>query len=252
MELRRRSRSRQNHDVIITELWRFPVKSMQGERCERAAVASAGLVGDRRYAIVDRASGLGLTARRVPELLGASARLVDDELEITLPDGSTLGADSSDALSKWLGRDVELVDARAASGGNTYEYPTDLGTEQNWVSYDGPGAAFHDSGAWRVSMVSLATLRDWDRRRFRANVLLDGDGEDAFVGRDVQLGSAVVHVQSQIPRCVMVTRPQPGGLDRDLEVLKTINAERAACLAVGGTVKTTGEIAVGDEVRAVE
>lgn len=236
---------------MITELWRFPVKSMQGERCERAAVASAGLVGDRRYAIVDRASGLGLTARRVPELLTASARLVDDELEMTLPDGSTLGADSdsSQVLSKWLGRDVELVDARTASGGNTYEFPTDLGTEQDWVSYDGPGTAFHDSGNWRVSMVSAATLRDWDRRRFRANVLLDGDGEDAFVGHDVQLGSAVLYVQSQIPRCVMVTRPQPGGIARDLDVLKTINAERASLLAIGATVKTPGEIAIGDEVR---
>jgi hypothetical protein len=48
-----------------------------------------------------------------------------------------------------------------------------------------------------------------------------------------------------------VTRPQPGGIDRDLDVLKTINAERASMLAVGGTVKTPGEISVGDEVRAV-
>src|SRR5437868_8812639 len=99
---------------------------MQGEQLDRSTVASAGLVGDRRYAIVDRASGLGLTARRVPELLMASARLIDDELEVTLPDGATVGADSSDALSKWLGRDVDLVDGRAVDGGNTYECPTDV------------------------------------------------------------------------------------------------------------------------------
>jgi uncharacterized protein len=232
----------------IAELWRYPVKSMQGEQLDRSHVASAGLVGDRRFAIVDRDSGLGLTARRVPELLMASARLVDDELEITLPDGSTLGADASDALSKWLGRDVELVDARASDGGNTYECPTDLGTEQDWYSYDGPGSAFHDAGIWRVSMISTATLRDWDRRRFRANLLLDGEHEDDLVGHDVAVGSAVVYVQTKIPRCVMVTRPQPGGIERDLDVLKTINAELEACIAVGGTVTTPGEIAVGDEL----
>jgi uncharacterized protein YcbX len=234
----------------VAELWRFPVKSMLGEQLDRSHVASAGLVGDRRYSIVDGVSGLGLTARRVPELLTAAARLVDDELEITLPDGSTLGADASDALSKWLGRDVKLVDARSSDGGYTYEYPTDLGTEQNWVSYDGAGAAFHDSGMWRVSMISTATLRDWDRRRFRANVLLDGAGEDDFVGHEVELGGAVVRVQTKIPRCVMVTRPQSGGIERDLDVLKTINAELESCIAVGGTVTTPGEVAVGDEVRA--
>ena len=181
----------------------------------------------------------------------ASARLVDDELEITLPGGDVVGADASDALSKWLARDVELVDARTRDGGNTYECPTDLGTEQDWYSYDGPGSAFHDAGIWRVSIISRATLRDWDRRRFRANVLLDGEGEDELVGREISLGSAVVHVQTKIPRCVMVTRPQPGGIERDLTVLETINDERESCIAVGGTVKTPGEIAVGDELRVI-
>ena len=99
-------------------------------------------------------------------------------------------------------------------------------------------------------MISTATLRDWDRRRFRANVLLDGEGEDELVGREVAIGSATVRVQTRIPRCVMVTRPQPGGIERDLDVLKTINAELESCIAVGGTVTTPGEISIGDEVRA--
>jgi uncharacterized protein YcbX len=233
----------------VVELWRYPVKSLQGERLDRAAVVSAGLVGDRRFAIVDVASGLGLTARRVPELLMASARLIDDALEITLPDGSV--AKDDDALSAWIGRPVTLRDARESTDGNSYECPTDLGTEQDWFTYEGPGAAFHDSGIWRVSMISTGTIGEWDPRRFRANVLLAGEGEDAWVGADVQLGSAVVQVQTPIPRCVTVTRPQPGGIERDLEVLKTINAERSSCLAIGATVKTTGEVGVGDEVDAV-
>jgi uncharacterized protein YcbX len=234
--------------VRVAELWRYPVKSLQGERLHRAAIVSAGIVGDRRFAIVDVESGLGLTARRVPQLLMASARLVDDAVEITLPNGSV--ANDDDALSAWIGRRVTLRDAREQSGGNTYECPTDLGTERDWFSFDGPGAAFHDAGIWRVSMISTGTIGEWDRRRFRSNVVLDGDGEDAWIGADVQLGSAAVHVESPIPRCVMVTRPQPGGIERDLDVLRTINAQRSSCIAIGATVKSPGEVCVGDDATA--
>ena len=74
----------------VAELWRFPVKSLQGEQLGSATVTGAGIVGDRAFAIFDVATGLGLTARRIPELLDASARVVDDGAppEITLPDGS--------------------------------------------------------------------------------------------------------------------------------------------------------------------
>jgi hypothetical protein len=47
----------------------------------------------------------------------------------------------------------------------------------------------------------------------------------------------------------MVTRPQPGGLDRDLGVLRTINADRQGCAAVGASVRTPGRVRVGDELR---
>jgi len=61
--------------VQIVELWRYPVKSLQGERLDAVAVTADGLEGDRQFAIYDLDSGLGLTGRRVPELLFASARM---------------------------------------------------------------------------------------------------------------------------------------------------------------------------------
>src|SRR5262245_8686596 len=91
----------------VLELWRYPVKSLQGERLDSVAVTADGLDGDRRFAIYDLESGLGLTARRVPELLFASARLrADGGVDITLPDGSLARDDG--ALSAWLGRRVAL------------------------------------------------------------------------------------------------------------------------------------------------
>src|SRR2546423_15339734 len=87
----------------VSELWRYPVKSLQGEQVDSVAVTADGLDGDRRFAIYDVETGFGLTARRVPELLFASARLREDgSAEITLPDGSI--PQSDDELSEWLGR----------------------------------------------------------------------------------------------------------------------------------------------------
>jgi uncharacterized protein YcbX len=231
----------------VAELWRFPVKSLGGERLDAADIESEGISGDRRYALFDMQTGFGLTARRVPELLFASARLVDHSVEITLPDGSV--ARDNATLSAWLGRRVELRDASFA-GTRTFEVPLDIDTEaeESWVTWNGPRGPFHDSPRHRVSLLSRATIGDWDARRFRANVVLDGEGEDDFVGSQITIGSARLDVLKQIDRCVMVTRPQPGGIQRDLDVLKTINDERAGNLAVGAVVLEPGALAVGDEV----
>jgi uncharacterized protein YcbX len=235
----------------VTEIWRFPVKSMGGETLLDAEVTSLGIAGDRGWSLYDLATGTTLTARRTPELLFASARLVADDLAITLPDGSEIGGDGSAQLSAWLGRDVEL---RAAGehnldAGGLYEVPLDAENDSEWVSWTGPGGAFHDSMSTRLSLVSTATLGDWDRRRFRTNVIVDESGEDEFVGQRISIGDVTLDVTKQVDRCVMVSRPQPG-LERDLQVLKTINAERSTFLAVGCLVAEAGVIALGDEVRA--
>lgn len=231
----------------VAELWRFPVKSLQGERLETAALGSEGIPGDRGWAIFDTATGLGLTGRREPALLFGAARLTPGgELEITLPDG-TIAADDA-ALSAWLGRPVELR-ASGAPGERTYENPVDAEHEDTspWHAFRGPqGGPFHDSA--RLSLVSTATLGAWDRRRFRANVVLEGAGEDDLVGARVRLGDATLDVVDRMGRCVMTTRPQPGGIERDLDVLRTIARERDACLAVAALVREAGAVRVGDRL----
>jgi uncharacterized protein len=230
--------------VRVVELWRYPVKSVGGERLDRAELTDAGLAGDRGWGLADPSTGTVLTARREPRLLFASARLDGpDDVVLTLPDGTETADDAT--LSAWLGRPVELT--RAGEQGGTYEVPLDFERDEQWVSWQGPGHAWHDSASARVSLVSTGTLDSWDRRRFRANVILDGAGEDDLVGHEANLGTARLSVTKRIDRCVIVTRPQPG-LERDLDVLRTIKAQRDTCLAVGALVTRTGAVAVGDSL----
>jgi uncharacterized protein YcbX len=233
--------------VRVAELWRFPVKSLQGERLEAAEITREGIAGDRGWAIFDLESGFGLTGRREPALLFASARLAGDGVEITLPDGSPARDDA--ALSAWLGRPVALR-AVADDGERAYENPADFEHEQAWPwrRFMGPQTGpFHDSA--RLSLVSTATLGAWDRRRFRANVVLDGAGEDDLVGARVRLGGAVLDVVERMGRCVMTTRAQPGGIERDLSVLRTLARERDARLAVAALVREPGAVQAGDALE---
>ena len=235
----------------VAELWRYPVKSMQGERVAATDVGRDGVAGDRQWAIFDSTTGFGLTARRLPALLLASARLRGDEeeVEITLPDG-TIAADDA-ALSAWLGRPVALHRTDEVRTTRRYEIPDDIETEsaQSWRPFEGTEHAFHDT--FTITLLSATTINSYPMRRFRPNVVLDGAGEDGLVGSTVRIGNAVVRVTDQVRRCVMVTRPQPGGIDLDRDVLRWIHRERGGLLAVGGPVVATGLVSVGDEITRV-
>ena len=241
--------------VTVCRITRFPVKSMGGERLQEARVTDLGITGDRAFGLRDLGTGKVLTARRTPALLFASARWSEEDggrAHITLPDRTVVTSDQPDRdeiLSTWLGRSVRLE--RAGVEGETYESPQDAENDADWASWQGPGGAWHDSTRSRVSLVGAATLREWDERRFRTNLLLEGSesgAEDDWVAGSLSVGAEVVlDVRKRIDRCVMVTRPLPE-LERDLDVLRTINSERERCLAIGATVSTGGLIRVGDPV----
>jgi len=239
----------------VLELWRYPVKSLQGEQLSEAAIGPEGIAGDRQWALFDLDTGFGLTARRVPDLLFAAGRLrPGGGVEVVLPDGTVTQDDAE--ISAWLGRRVTLRAAGSASGRPRYESPDDDLAEgeasdgrsrtARWHDWQGAPGAFHDNADGRVSLVTTGTLGDWDRRRFRSNILLDGAGEGGLAGSQVRIGEAVLDINDPIPRCVMVTRPQPGGIERDTSVLKTIHRERGGNLAIAALVHRPGRVRTGD------
>jgi MOSC domain-containing protein len=233
----------------VTRLWRYPVKSMQGERLEEAVIGDRGITGDRQWAVIALETGKALTARREPRLLYAFARLAGaDNVEVVLADGRVTASDTE--LSAWLGYDVELRRANIEERG-TYEIAEDFEHEEtsDWISWNGPRGSFHDNNRTQVSIATEASFEGWDERRFRFNVIVDGTAETELIGRKLRLGDAVVDVVKSIGRCVITTRPQPGGIERDLDVLRTINARSDGQLGIGSLVITGGKVALGDELE---
>ncbi len=246
----------------VAQLWRYPVKSLAGQRVDRIDVDELGLRGDRQWGLVDLETGLVLTARRVPELLfaepavGAEPPVGDDStairrvesMAIRLPDGRVTADDAE--LSAWLGRQVALRRPAPDERGWYEIAENDDRPEGDWIRWHGPKGVFHDSTRTRISIIGEDALGDWDVRRFRPNVVIAGGDERALVGHDVRIGSVAVRVAKEIDRCVIVTRPQPG-IERDKSVLVRVHTERGGNLGVGALVRGPGTIAVGDAVEVV-
>jgi uncharacterized protein len=237
----------------IEQLWRYPVKSMQGESLPSVTVDEWGLIGDRQWAVIDLETGLALTARREPRLLFAEAYLSeDDAVYISLPTGvviSSVAAIAADAaLSEWLGYSVALQ--RAGDAPATYEIAANFEDEEKseWLQWQGPAGTFHDSTKTRVSFASSESMREWDHRRFRINVIVSGSLSYSLTEGTLAAGDASFAIRKPIDRCVITTRAQPGGVERDLSVLKTIIAEMNNELGLATMVESSGTLSVGDEV----
>lgn len=102
----------------VKEIWRYPVKSMAGERLQLSSIDPGGLPGDRSWAVRDEKRGGIRGAKKIPDLMRCHARFVEPPTrerpgvpEITLTDGSRLRADALDAaarVSAAVGADVTL------------------------------------------------------------------------------------------------------------------------------------------------
>lgn len=254
-----RSGSPEGVIVELVSVWRYPVKSLQGEPLESARVEDDGLLGDRRWGIRDLHTGRVLTARRRPELLRAAASDDDGLPLITLPDGRVArgpGKDTDRMLSEWLQNSVTLAASVSSDPGRAEFFADATDDTSQAIEWTMPASRFVDAAPLLV--LTTASLRageslhpngDWDPRRFRPNLLLDLDGEgwveDAWVGQRLQVGTATLAPVERCVRCTMVTRPQPG-LEADVDVFRTLARHHGARFGVWTEVLTPGRLSVGD------
>jgi uncharacterized protein YcbX len=226
----------------IAGLWRYPVKSMLGERHESLLLEHRGVVGDRLYAVRDEAGnfGSGKTTRRFRLMRGLylfRAHSDDDMPVITFLDGSMLRGDDPAIharLSEALGVNVEL---RREADISHFD--------------DGP-----------IHLVTTASLRalglllaqdETDARRLRPNIVIETDGEgfqeDNWEGRDILLGDTVrLRVTKQTERCVMVNFAWDE-LREEPRALRALAQTHDACIGVYADVLTPGILRKDNPVR---
>ena len=211
----------------VLELWRYPVKSMRGERVSEAELMKSGMRGDRHIVVASRAGDRLLTARTHPGLLGIQASL-NSEGEVTV-DGHVWHSPAAQKLaSKAAGEAVQLVNARDDT--SRFDILPLL------VATDG---AIGDMGI--------------DSRRLRPNIIVggvDGQAERSWPGRGLQSGDVLIDVAQLRMRCVMTTF-DPDTLEQDLSVLKNIVRKAGGKLALDCAVRSAGVLRIGDPVELV-
>lgn len=228
----------------VERIWRYPVKSMLGERLPAAEVEPRGLVGDRRYAVRDADGRLGSGKsnsrfRKFAALLASTARYGPDGVVVlTLPDGRTVRADEDrvhQELSAALGRDGVRLAAEAEVS-HFDASPVHLVTTA--------------SLGWLADAVPAVTV---DERRLRPNLLIRtgqraGTVEDAWVGRPLRVGDRVrLRVTDRTERCVMANAAQPG-LEHRGEILKAVADGNDLTLGIYAEVLAGGTVRLGDPV----
>ena len=226
----------------VALLARYPVKSMRGERLDRAELHSQGIAGDRDWAVYTPDGGIGSGKssrrfRRVDGLLGYRATL-DDASAGAVP------LIESPAGERWRADDPQAAERLSVQLGRP-------------LRVDREGEVPHKDVS-PLHLVSTAALRAVERLlgepvdvdRFRPNLLLEvpgtGFAEDDWTGRELRLGEDVVlRLGAGMPRCVMVDMAQ-GPLDPDGRILKLLASEHELLLGVMAEVVRPGTVRVGD------
>ena len=211
--------------MTITELWRYPVKTMAGEPLQRVDIGPLGITGDRVVHVQD-ARGRVVTSRSHPRFLSHHG---------------SVGLNGA-----------VLVDHRP------WDRP-DVAADV--VAIAGPGATLvRDEGPERFDVLPLLVATDGaiaafghDARRLRPNIVIggvEGLSEGEWPGSCLRIGRVLIGVQDLRLRCIM-TSYDPDTLVQDKDITRSIYRRFDGKLALNCFVIESGEIAVGDEVQLV-
>jgi len=231
----------------VEAIYRYPVKSMRGERLEVATLGWHGLDGDRRLALrrMDDPSGFPwLTASKLPDLL-LFAPLRSEEgaqgdlpARVRTPDGEELPI---------LGEDLAL------EVGRRHGAPVQMMQLKHGI--------FDEAS---ISVITLDTVseigrlagRSPDLRRFRPNIVIRSlravpFQEDEWVGGVLTFGDGddapAITVTMRDVRCAMVNI-DPDGVGLAPEVMKAVVRAHQNTAGIYGTVTRIGRLAVGQTI----
>jgi uncharacterized protein YcbX len=249
----------------IEYLYRYPVKGLTAEALEQAEVETGGAIPwDRAFALAHGDAGFDpANPTWLPkwnflcQMKHAKAALLfsvfdpgSKILRIRAPEGGLVEANAMTPAGR----------ARIAAFLTDY-----MGEEARGqpVFHHIPGHVFGDQKTKVVSLNSLASLRDYEskvgarrhRRRFRANVWFNGApawAERNWIGREVQVGGAVLRIVRGTTRCA-ATEVNPETGERDLDVVAELRSLYGHVeLGVHAEVVNGGRFAIGDAMELLE
>ena len=228
----------------IAQLWRYPIKSMQGERCETLCVGPHGIDGDRRFAFESADAPVGKPLLRSIErstmLLSQAVHTDAGRVVVRVPSGALLGHEAAD-LPRQLG-----LKADASSGLRL------LARDRPFT--DVRPIALHASATERRLAEELG---GFDARRLRSNIVLALDSaepfaEDGLTGRVLQIGGQVrLQMLERIPRCRMVSL-HPETAVQDRTPLRWLVQRRDGRAGIYARTLASGSIATGDPIYLVQ
>ncbi len=254
--------------AAITTLSITPVKSTRLHTVQSIQLDRTGAAGDRRLFVIDRRDRM-VNAKLVGELQTVVAELDEraGRLSLTFPDGLTVagalprGGDELDVSFFSQRRRVRLVEgpwSRALS--ERLGQPLRLVAGDPAIDRGADGAVTLISRASLARLASEAGVEQVDARRFRMLVEIDGVAaheEDAWVGKRVRIGAALVRFDGHVGRCLITRRdPETGRIDLPtLDVLRAyrgdVDATEPLPFGIYGRVLQPGRVTVGDPVAPV-
>ncbi len=251
--------------MLVDRIGFAPLKGARHVAHPSSTLTATGPLGDRTYCLLDPARDRVLRTVENPTMVRVVATATDDVLAIELPEGRVEGVPAPTGEVRtvdYWGRDaeVELLDGPWSAALSTY-----LGYDVRLARPRKAGAVVYGGAVTLVGSSSMAALsarlgQPVDSARFRSTYLLDTGGlephiEDAWVGRRLRLGEAVVRVRGVVPRCAVVDLDPLTGL-RDMPVLSALAGYRRhqgeICFGVDAEVVEPGRVLTGDSAVVLE
>jgi uncharacterized protein YcbX len=233
----------------VQQLFRYPVKSLQGETLKRCKIGKYGLPGDRTHAFVDETRpGKFITCASFPELLFYKAEVIGNKKEdqcydtkITSQDGRTFNWNDKELLAE-----IKQLTNRIFS---PIQYHP-LQTEHAY--WEGHVLITTDSSLRKIEQIWGNEI---DIRRFRPNIHLSIESDDPFleeswIGKKISVGSVTFEINKACTRCSYINI-DPETLAVDPSLLKLVVNENNNNFGVYATVIESGEVTIGDKISVL-
>jgi uncharacterized protein YcbX len=207
----------------VAELWRYPIKSLKGERIQKALITSTGIPGDREIVVLNSAGRI-VTSRNRPKLLGLNGNLGPDGMP-TINGFQWDSPEANDLVNQAAGEQVRLLHV--------------------------PQPQAFDVLPLLIATDGATQFLNIDHRRLRPNILLanvSGLNERNWPGLIIKIGDVRIQAVKLRARCVMTTF-DPDTQEQDKSVLIKIIRDLDGTAALDCSVIQAGVVHVGDAVE---